>query len=110
RGRTRLALDAERDRALALALRVEPRGGTLILHAVDDVAEIGQPNRRAVPVRDDHVPVFARVHQLTGGLQRERLVGADDAAGRRVHVPRAQRVLDFVDPDLPRGELVRIEL
>jgi hypothetical protein len=37
-------------------------------------------------------------------------VRADDRSGRRVDVPRAQRRLDLVDADLPRGERVRIEL
>jgi hypothetical protein len=78
--------------------------------AVHDVAEFRQPDRRAVAVGDDHVAVFGRVHQLSGRLERERLVRSDDGAGRRVDVPGAQRGLDLVDADLPRRERVRIEL
>ncbi len=106
----RLPLDAERDGALLAVLGVEPRGGALVLDAVDDVAQLAQPHRRAVAVGDDHVLVLVGGHQLTGGLQREGLVRSDDRAGRHVDVPVAQRRFDFVDADLPRRERVRIEL
>ena len=74
-----LALDAERDGALLAVVRVEPRRGPLVLDAVDDrcrarSSRTGAPLRYATII----VLVLVGVHQLAGGLQRERLVRADD--------------------------------
>ena len=45
-----LALDAENDGALLVVVRVEPGRGLVVLHAVDDVAQILQAHRRAVAI------------------------------------------------------------
>ena len=49
RVRVRLALDREDDRPVAL----EPRGLPVVLDAVDDVRDLAEAHRRAVPPRDD---------------------------------------------------------
>ena len=101
---------AEHDRALTVLTRVEPGGGLVVLDAVDDLAQLFQPHRRAVAVGDDHGPECGRAHQLAGGLQREGALRTDDGAGGQVDVPVAQRGFDFVDADLARGQGVRIHL
>ena len=49
-----LALDGEDDGAAVELVFVEPGGGLVVFHAVDDGAEFIQPHRRAVAVGDDH--------------------------------------------------------
>jgi hypothetical protein len=81
-----------------------------ILGAVHDLAERVETHRHTLAVGDDHALELVGVHQLPGGLQRVGAVRADDVSGGNVDVPCAQRVLDFVDPDLARRELMGIEL
>ena len=68
-------------------LGVEPGSGLVVLHAVDDVAELFQADRRAIAIGDDQRPVLRGAHQLAGGLQGECALRSDDAAGGQVDVP-----------------------
>src|SRR5579864_8353710 len=62
RVRARLALNAQRDRPLTVPVCIEPRRRPLIFHAVNHLAKVVEPHRRAVAVRHDHAAVFVGVH------------------------------------------------
>ena len=81
-----LPLDGQHDRALV----VEPAGDLVVLHAVDDAAELLQAHRRAVAIGDDHRAVGRRVDELAGGLHGEGLVRAVQRAGGQVDVGAAR--------------------
>ena len=101
-----LALDGQDHRALVAV----PRGDLVGLDAVDDAAQLLQPHRRAVAIRDDDGPVGLGVVELPGGLQGHRLVGAVQRAGGQVDVGGGHRLLDLVDADAAGGERARIDL
>ncbi len=105
-----LALDGENDGAAVELVLVEPGGGLIVLHAVDDGAEFIQPHGRAVAIGHHHGPVLLGAEQLAAGLQREGALRSDDEPGRQVDVPVLQRGLDFVDADLARRQRVRVHL
>src|ERR1700686_1409789 len=51
--------------------RLPPARDLVALHAVDRVADIAQPPRRAVAIRHDQRPVRRRIEELPVGLHRE---------------------------------------
>ena len=85
--RAGLAADVEQHRGLA----VRPRGELVVLDAVDDLRDIGQPHRRAVLVADDRRAVLRGVGQLIVGADGEALGRAVEDALRRVDVGLRQR-------------------
>ena len=107
----RLALDAERDGARLAFLRVEPRGRSADPRHRRRSTRT-RSRRTGAPFRSvTTISLYSLgVHQLTAGLQRERPVQAGEGPPRHVDVPVLQLRLDLVDPDLPRGERVGIEL
>ena len=98
----RLALDRQDDAPALGAPGREPGGGLVVLDAVEHLADVLEPHRRAAAVRDDQLAKAARVLELPGGAQRQRLLRAPERAGREVHVPLVDRVRDLVDADLLR--------
>ena len=101
-----LAVDREHDAALVLV----PGGHLVVLHAVDDAAELLQPDRRAVAVGDDDRPEGRGVVELPRGLHRVHAFLAVQRAGGQVDVGLRDGLLDFVDADAARGERARIDL
>jgi hypothetical protein len=101
-----MALDRQDDRALV----VVPGGDLVGMHAVEHAAELFEPDRRAVPVRDDERPVGGGVRELARRLDVERLVLSINRAGREVDVGLGDRVLDLVDADAERRHGARVEL
>ena len=78
-------LDGVRARLLPdgqnLGLRaVLPHHDLIVLHAVDDVAQLFQPHRRAVAIGDNQRTVSRRFQELAGGLDGKCLVGAGQQA------------------------------
>jgi hypothetical protein len=115
RVRARLPHHLEHDRLLDvdLAVRVlgvEPVAVVDVLDAVDDRGDLLETHRRALAVRDDDRPERGGVHELTRRLDVEGRVRPEQLTRRQVHVPVLHRLVDFVDADLLRVELVRIEL
>ena len=81
------------------------------IHAGElDAAELFQPYRQVVAIRDDLIAILVGIHQLTARLQREHLMRPDDGARRHVLVPVPQRRFDLVDANLTGGQRMRIEL
>ena len=62
-----------------------------------------------MPIGDNDRAEGGCVHQLTGRLD---VVGrvAEELAGRQVHVPVLDRLVDFVQPDAFRLQFGRIDL
>ncbi len=104
--RAGLLEDGQRDRALV----VVPGGGLVVLDAADDGGEIGDADRRAVAVRDDHGPVALGVQDLPVGLDGEGRQGPVEDSRREVDVGAADGVGDLVDADAAAGELPRVDL
>src|ERR1035438_3228877 len=103
-----LALDGENDGAAGELALVEPGGGLIVLHAVDDGAEFVEARGRAVAVSDDDGFVLVGGEQLAAGLEGKGALRADDGAGGQVDVPVLEGGLDFVDADLAGGQRVRV--
>ncbi len=82
--RTRLALDVQHHRRMALV----PRGDAIILGAADHAADIGQPHRRVVAPGDHQLLVCVGADQLVVGTQRHRLTRPVEAALGAVDVGR----------------------
>ncbi len=105
-----LALDGENDGSLAAAGVVEPRRRFIVFHAVDDVAQLVEVNRRRLAVGDDKGTVGGGAGKLAARHEGERTLWPDDRPRREIHVPIFQGGLDFVDSDLPGGQSVGIHL
>src|ERR1043166_6758194 len=93
-----------------LLARVEPRRVHVVLDAVEDVRDLIEAHRPSLAVRDDHRLELIGVAQLARRLYVERLMWTVQLSGRQVHVPVLQRLIDFVEPNLLRAQLVRIDL
>ena len=74
------------------------------------VGHLLEPDRRALAIGDDDGLELRRVVQLAARLEVERLVRPEQLARRQVDVPVLQRLIDFVDADLLRVELLGIHL
>ena len=74
------------------------------------MAEFIQVHRRAVAVADYDRPECRRVEQLPIGLHGELAILAVERAGGQVDVGLGNGLLDFVDADAARSELVRVDL
>ena len=110
------ALDHRDDVGAGLALDVEDDGRRLVhpgaelvvLGAVDDVADIAEPDRRAVLVGDDQRFVVAGVADLVVGVDGVGAHRAVEIALRRVDVGVAERGAQIVDVQPVGGELADI--
>src|ERR1035438_3095516 len=105
-----LALDGENDGAAAELALVEPGGGLIVLHAIDDGAEFIEAHGGSVAIGHHDRLVLVRVEQLAAGLEGKGALRTDDGAGGEVNVPVLERGFDFVDADLAGGESVRVHL
>ena len=82
-----LTLDRKHDGAGV----IEPACDLVVLDAVDDVGDLAQPDRRAVPPGRDDVLVVRRPAHRARGEQRDVALGAGQRADRRVGVRLGQR-------------------
>ncbi len=96
--------------AFGLILAVIPRGVVGILHAIDNTAEIGQPYGRSIAIGHDQPGIIDGFEKLSGRLKRHGALRAVKHSGRQIDVAIVQRVVDFIDADLPRRHFVRIQL
>ena len=80
------------------------------MHAVEHLAQLLQPHRIAVAIRDDHRAESRRVLKLAGRLHGERLVFAVEDAGRLVYVALCNRLLNLVNTETIGRQLVWIHL
>ncbi len=106
RVRARLALDGQHDGARV----VIPGRLLVVLHAVEHVAQLLQPHRIAVAIRDNHRTKRRRVFKLAVGLDGERLMFSVKNAKRLVHVALLDRLFDLVNAQSVSRELVRVHL
>ena len=104
--RPRLPLDREHDRARA----VEPARYLVVLHVIEHVPDVPEPDRRTVPVRHDHSRERCRVLELAVRLNRVRLVRPPQNARRQIDVLIADGARDLVDTNLAIRQRRRIEL
>ena len=74
----------------------------VVLHRVDDVADILDANGGPVPVGDDDVAVLRGVEQLIVGIERNRLMRGLDLAFRVVDGGGDERVAHVFEAD-PRA-------
>ena len=98
------------DRAPRAGLGVEPRRVLVVLDVVEDVGDLVEPDRGAVPVRDHDRLERVGVHQLSAGLDVVGRRRAEQLSGRHVDVPVLQRLVHFVEADALGVQLVRIDL
>ena len=85
-----LTLNVEQHRGLFAALRADPRRELVVLHAVDDVRYVAEPNRRAVLVSDDDRLVSVGGENLIVRSDGERLPRPVEASLRRIDVRLAE--------------------
>ena len=97
-----LALDGQRDRALA----VEPAGRLACLEAVLTSRDVAQPDRVAVAGGDDQVGELGGVGSWRVRLQGQRLARALERADRRVGVRRRSASWQLVEADVARRQRV----
>ena len=105
-----LPLNLHVDRALAAVARIEPRRVHRVFDAVQHVGDLLEADGYALAVRHDDRLELIGVVQLPAGFDVERLARTVELAGRQIHVPVLQRLIDFVDPDLLSAQLVGIHL
>ena len=98
-----LALDGQDDGAAIEFAGVIPGRGFVVLHRIDNGAQLLQAHGRSAAIGHHHTPVLVGRQQLPGGLQSEGALRPDDGTGGQVHVPVLERGFNFVDADLPRG-------
>src|SRR6185369_8434807 len=101
-----LTLDAEVERRLA----VVPAGIARVLDAVVDAGYFFQSDRVAIAIRHDDRAVLLGRHQLAAGLHDVVALRAVERAGRAIDVGPVDRARHFVDADLPRRQLRRIQI
>src|SRR6185436_21187531 len=90
-----LALYREHDAALA----VVPGGYLVRLHAVDDLAEVGEAHRRAVAVGDDERPVGGGIGELAARGEAVGPVLAIERTDGQVRIVLVERLLHLVQTD-----------
>ena len=100
-----LTPDLEDDRGDA----VQPGEAALLFGAVLGAADVADPNRRAVHGADDEIVEVLRIGDAAGGAQHLLARTGGDVAARRVLILALERMLDFADRQLVRGEPVRID-
>ena len=98
------AVDHFNDIRARLALNIHNNGGNSVcpsgeidvFRPIDDGCHIRQPNRRAIPVGDDNVPVSRRTQQLIIGVDRISPGRPVEIAFRGVDVGIAERGAQIV--------------
>ena len=100
----RLLLDGQNDAAHA----VVPARDFVVLHVVDDIAELFQADRNAVAVRHDQRPVCRRVRSIGPfDIMVNAWLSPFSLPVGRLVLACCDRVLHVVDADAARGELDR---
>ena len=87
---------------------VDLRKVLVVLHAVDHLRHVAQPDRGAIPVGDDHGPVFPCPHKLAVDLDIVGGMRAVQRARRNIDIPIAEGGIDLIEADLARGQLVGV--
>ena len=105
-----LPLNGQYDRTLDVVGGVKPGGGLVVFDAVEQCAQFLQPHGRAVAIGHHQGSVLIGAGQLPRGLQSKRALRAGDLSGGKIDVPGFQRVFNFVDADLVRGQRMRVHL
>ena len=110
RVRARLALNGQHNGPRAGGRRVIPGGDLVVLHAVENFAQLFEPHGVTVAISDNHRTECRRVLELTGGLYRERLMPAVKYAGRLLHVALFYGLLDLINAEAVSRQFVRVHL
>ena len=80
--RARLPLNVEEHGRLLAVLCADPGGELIVLHAIDDVGDVAEPNRRAIFVSDDDRLIGVRGKNLIVRPDGERLARSVEASFR----------------------------
>lgn len=95
----------------ALGRRVEiPCADAFVLRRVDDIGDVLEAHRRAVPVRHDDFSKGGRVEQLIVGVEGVDLVRAFEGSLRPIDGRRRQRSAHLFEADAPRRKRAGIDL
>ena len=92
------------------AFRADPRRNLVVLHAVDDVRDVTEPNRRAVLVCDDDGLISVGGKNLVVRPDGERLPRSFETSLRRVHVCLGKNAAHVFEPEPERRNRCRIHL
>ena len=93
-----LALDAQNDRTLL----VEPAGEQIVLRSLDDIADVADPHRRAIAIRDDQILVGVRFEQLVISVEGEGLLRTVQRAFRLIDIGLDESTLRTSSRLMPR--------
>ena len=91
-------------------LIVGPRAEARVLGAVDDLGDVGEPQRRAAAVGDDQVAIRLDRSQLIVGVEHERALGAVEVALRLVDVGGGNHVAQGLQVQVVRRQRLRVGL
>ena len=91
----RLARQDHRDAGLA----VDEAGVAQVLDEIDDLGDVGEPDRRAIAVGDHQIAILRRVGRLIVGVDLIVVVVVLDRAFRAVGVGGGERGADVLKPD-----------
>ena len=101
-----LALDVQDDRRSV----VDPGGELGVLHAVDDLCHVGEHDRRAVAVGDDHGPVGIAGEQLVVGVDGVVLRGTVEISLGGVEAVDREGAAQVFEIDAVGGQSGRVGL
>ena len=97
------------DRQTLGRLAVEPGAGALVLHAVLDLGDVAEPDRRAVAPGDDDLAEPGGVENLVVRVERDGLVRPGQVAVRPVDAGCRDRGADVLDADAARRQRRRVD-
>ena len=101
-----MALNVDDDRRRV----VRPRRESRVFHAVDDIGDVGNANRRAVLVRDDQALVLVGRFELVVGIDRRRACRPVEAPLRLIDIRAGDRSAQVVEAQAVRSQRARIHL
>ena len=104
--RSRLARQDHRDPGLA----VDEAGVAKILDRIDNLGDVGEPDRRAVAVSDHQVAILRRMRRLIVGVDLIVVVVVLDRPFRTVGVGGSERGADVLKPDAVVEDRARVDL
>ena len=93
--RARLARQDHRDAGLA----IDQAGVSQVLDRIEDLGDVGEPDRRAVAVGDHQIAILGRVRRLIVGVDLIVVVVVFDRALRAVGVGGGERRADVLEAD-----------
>ena len=102
----RLPVDTNGDPILAVVAARQKA----VLDAVDDRADVGETNRRAIPVGDDLAQVLGSLCQLAFRLDHSGALRTVQRTRRKVHIGGADGGGNLIDANPSGGQLIRIDL